>query len=198
MILGSNAIDRLAWFCLRTKGRRELTAAVGLRERVGIEVYAPRIRVRRPSRAGGAVATLAEALFPGYIFARFHYAAQSRHVLSCRGVTGIVAIGTEPTPVADDMIAYFQTNVTTAASDTPILNEGDWVRIVGGCFRAAEGRVLHFDPATDRVRLLLVLLGREIQVSVPARQVLARNSSPLRDYPAGVLRDGDAPPASAA
>ena len=162
----------LSWYCLRSQAKREHVAAVNLRERVSVEVFAPRVRGIQNTRRGLQV-NATEALFPGYLFARFSYPEQVRHVLSTCGVTGIVAFGSRPPAVADDVIEYLRREMAHAdqAATAPVLEEGAWVRILSGCFQYIEGRVLHFDPRTERVRLLLTLLGNEVQVSVPAERV---------------------------
>ncbi len=167
-------ISRLGWYCLRTQPRREFVAALNLRRRTGVDVFAPRIQVRRSARSG-VVSALAEALFPGYLFARFEYPQQLRHVVSTTGVTGVVSFGSQPPVVADHVIDFLRAHVRLAETDRgqPIFTEGTWVRIVGGCFRDVEGRVLSFDTRTDRVRVLLSLLGRDVQVSVMAQQLVA-------------------------
>ena len=171
------------WFCLRTQPRREQAAALNLRRRVGVEVFAPRILVRNHARAG-AMGALAEALFPGYVFARFSYPHQLRHVVSTFGVTGIVRFGDQAPAVADGVIDFLRAQVRLASesSPAPVFGAGDWVKIVAGCFRNIEGRVLSFDSKTERARLLLSLLGREIQVSVPAQQLAGADAG--RGFPA--------------
>jgi transcriptional antiterminator RfaH len=180
----------MSWFCVRTQARREQVAALNLKERVNLEVFAPRIRVQRSFR--GLFSTVAEALFPGYIFARFAFPDQARHVASTTGVTGLVTFGGRPPVLADDLIRYLQTQVeATPSSVSPVFEEGTWVRIVSGCFNDAEGRVLHFDPKTERVRLLLTLLGREVQVSLSAQQLVSARE-PRGLYPTGLLADEQA------
>lgn len=193
-----SAVSPGRWFCLRTAARREHVAASNLRERVQVEVFAPRIQVKRTTRSG-LVATFAEALFPGYLFARFRYPEQLRHVVSTSGINGIVSFGSHPPPVADDVIDFLRQQVT-AAETSPAgaaFEEGALVRIIAGCFHNAEGRVLHFDPRTDRVRLLLTLLGREIQVSLSTQQLVAADNS-RGHYPSGLLAADQAatPPAA--
>jgi len=178
---------RYGWFCLRTQPRREHAAAANLQERVGIEVFSPRVRVRKSSRSGFVVA-LAEALFPGYLFARFQYPQQLRHVVSTSGVTGVVRFGSAPPVVADGVIDFLRAQIRLAdgaEGPAPVFSEGAWVKIVGGCFREVEGRVLSFDSQTERVRVLLCLLGREVQVSVLAQQLVSSAGGPA--LPAGLL-----------
>lgn len=179
--------SRLNWFCLRAQPRREHVAAENLRERIGIDVFAPRIRIRKETKRGAAQ-TFAEALFPGYLFARFRYAQQIRHVLSTAGVAGIVSFGARPPTVADHVIDFLISEVRLfdARSAAPIFPAGTWVKIVGGCFQQNEGRVLAFDGRTERVRVLLCLLGRDVQVSVMARQVVSIGAH-ATDLPNGLL-----------
>ncbi len=177
----------LSWFCLRSEAKREHVAAANLTTRVSVEVFAPRIRAAHTTRLG-ASATTTEALFPGYLFARFAYPHQVRHVVSTTGVSGIVTFGGRPPVVADEVIEHLRREVCLAqgARVAPVLEEGTWVRILSGCFQYIEGRVVHFDPRSDRVRLLLALLGSEVQVSVPSRHVAP--TAPARTcYPSGLM-----------
>ncbi len=174
------------WFCLRSQAKREHLAAANLGDRVQVEVFAPRIRTVHNSRHGLQL-NATEALFPGYLFARFAYPDQVRHVLSTNGVTGIVAFGGQPPPIADHVIDCLRDEVVQAGRSpiAPVFEEGAWVRILSGCFRFLEGRVVQFDPRTERVRLLLTLLGSEVQVSLTANRVaLLENVRPA--YPSGL------------
>lgn len=178
-------VDLARWFCVRTQPRRERFAAENLRARVGLEVFAPYLRQARGGR-DGATGFAREALFPGYLFARFAFPQQYRHVMSTAGVTGVVSFDGEPPAVADDVIESLRRDVDHAAREVaPTLEPGTWVRLAAGCFRAAEGRILQFDSHTDRVRVLLTLLGREVQVSVPAAGVMP--AAPLAHYPPPLL-----------
>jgi transcriptional antiterminator RfaH len=177
------------WFCLRAQARREHVAATNLRERVAVEVFAPRIQRIVNTRHGLAM-NATEALFPGYLFARFIYRDQVRHVISTCGVTGIVAFGGQVPAVADQVIEYLRGEISQAdRTVAPVLAEGSWVRILSGCFQFIEGRVLNFDPRTERVRLLLELLGRDVQVTVSTERVaLIAATQPL--YPSGLIAAG--------
>jgi transcriptional antiterminator RfaH len=179
--------DSLRWFCLRSLAKREHIAAAHLRERVSVEVFCPRVRTSHGTRSG-VFMNQTEALFPGYLFARFAYPDQVRHVLSTMGVTGMVRFGGQPPPVADGVIDYIRQQLTVAEKMpvAPVLEEGSWVRILSGCFQYIEGRVLHFDPRTERVRLLLTLLGSDVQVSVSAERV-ALVEGARTHYPSSLL-----------
>lgn len=167
------------WFCLRGEGRREHMAALNLARRNKVEAFAPRIRLRREGRAGG-VQTVTEALFPGYLFARFRYPEQVRHVVSTTGVLGLVAFGGPPPRLDDGTIAHLRQHAQSAVSApvSPVFEEGDWVRVAAGCFRGTEGRVRQPATGRDRVCVLLSLLGHEVEISLPADQLISRTALP--------------------
>lgn len=186
--------SRVGWFCLRAHTRREFAAAEHLRLRTGVEVFSPRIRCGKNPEANSAASTSrqGEPLFPGYLFARFEYPQQLRHVLSTQGVTGVVSFGGHPPAVADGVIDFLRAQVDLAnrVDPAPEFAAGAWVKIVAGCFRDAEGEVVSSDSRTARVRVLLHLLGRSVQVSVPAQQLVAgaevsRIPAELRAVPQG-------------
>lgn len=181
------------WYCVRSQVKREHVAAAHLVERAGVEVFAPRIRAVHGNRRGGVTHTL-EALFPGYVFARFEYACSARHVTSTAGVRGIVAFGAPPPPVPEPVIEALRSEITgqAAAVASPILREGAWVRVLAGCFRFLEGKMVQIDPRSDRVRVLLDLLGGEVQVTLPAHQVVPLEEA-TRRYPSGLLQSVAAP-----
>ena len=187
MFTAASASTLLNWYCLRSQAKREHVAAANLRERVGIEIFAPRIRAMHSTRRG-IVVNATEALFPGYLFARFAYPDQVRHVMSTTGVTGVVAFGGQPPAIADTLIECLRREIAQAEHTpiAPVLEEGSWVRILSGCFQYLEGRVLHFDPRTERVRLLLMLLGSEVQVSLTADRVALLDES-RTNFPSGLM-----------
>lgn len=57
------------WYCLQCRPKREHITSAALRQRADTEVLYPRIRQIRGK--GGRVVTSTDAMFPGYLFARF-------------------------------------------------------------------------------------------------------------------------------
>jgi transcriptional antiterminator RfaH len=163
------------WFCLRGAGRREHLAALHLVQRSQVDAFAPRIRVRRESRSG-CVKTVTEALFPGYLFARFQYPDQVRLVVSTTDVLGLVAFGGPPPRLAEATITYLrqQAEIAESAPLAPVFEEGDWVRVAAGCLRGTEGRVRQSAHGHDRVCVLLSLLGHDVEISLPSDQLVGR------------------------
>src|SRR5260370_37708880 len=80
-----------SWFCLRGQPKREHIAAACLRQISEIEVFCPRLRFRKPTTRGPV--WFVEPMFPGYLFARFDYAAFNRQINQSPGVSGLVRFG---------------------------------------------------------------------------------------------------------
>ena len=180
-----------SWYCLRVMARREHIAARNLNQRTGVSVFSPRIRVRKKLR-GDTPAFATEALFPGYVFARFNFPAESRHVASTPGVLGLVSFGGPPPAVADAVIDHLSSEVNRVAAspDAPLFEEGAWVKIVTGCFQGSEGRVMRAHPASTRICVLLKLLGQDIQVSMRGDQLACKGRAET-NVPCGLLAKGD-------
>ncbi len=160
------------WFYLRTEPKREHLAATALRRRFGIECLSPRLRFRRLTQRGPV--WFVEAMFPGYLFARFVYSTQHRAVESSHGVRGIVRFGQRLATLPENTIIALQSKagaeeVVTIDSSPKI---GQPVHIVEGPFQGLEVVVTQLLPARERIRVLLDFLGRSLEMEVPAGKVL--------------------------
>ena len=108
--------------------------------------------------------------------------------MSTTGVSGLVQFGGRPPTVEDEVINFLRREVEMgeAAPLAPAVSEGSWIRVISGCFRHSEGLVLGVNARSERVRVLLELLGREVQVSLSLRAIdstLGRKA----DYPTGLI-----------
>src|SRR6266487_2532652 len=84
-------LNELFCFCLKAQLKREHLAATAVRRLFHIECFSPRLRFRRMTRRGPV--WFVEAMFPGYLFAKFVYGEQHRAVESSHGIRGIVHFG---------------------------------------------------------------------------------------------------------
>ena len=119
-----------------------------------------------------------EALFPGYLFARFVYAEMHRRVEASPGVRGSVRFGELVTSLHQAAIAALQARagaeeVVTVDSSMEV---GQSVHIAEGPFQGLEVVVTRLLPAKERVRVLLEFLGRSTETEVSATKLL-----PVRD-----------------
>ena len=163
---GSQA--HLAWYCLRSQPKSEHIAAAHLRALNNVEVYCPRIRFRR--MRGKTASWVTEALFPGYLFGRFDREISQKAVTYAKGVSGIVRFGQNLAVVADGTVAELRSLISGTeihTLPTPEIQEGDSVVVATGVFQGLETLVTRAIPASERVRILLEILGdcREAEVS---------------------------------
>jgi transcriptional antiterminator RfaH len=160
------------WFCLKAEPKREHLAAIALRRRFEIECLSPRLRFRKLTQRGPV--WFVEAMFPGYLFAKFVYSAQHRAVESCHGVRGIVRFGDRLATLPQDTVAALESkagsNEIVTVDSSPEI--GQPVQIVDGPFQGLEVLVTRLLPAKERVRVLLEFLGRSLELEIPTTKVL--------------------------
>jgi transcriptional antiterminator RfaH len=169
------------WYCVRTQTKHEHIAAAHLRRSLEIEVFNPKLRIRRATRRGAV--WFLEALFPGYIFARFDWTQQSQAVRGARGVSTLVTFGTVAPAVPDAVVEHLRSQFDeNEAHEVPDdLQQGDTVTIGGGPFHGLEATVLRVMTATNRIQILLEILGGTKPVEIPLEQVaLEARKSQLR------------------
>jgi len=165
-------VDNPVWFCLKAEPKREHLAAAALRRRFAIECLSPRLRFRKLTQRGPI--WFVEAMFPGYLFAKFVYSTQHRAVESSHGVRGIVRFGERLATLPEHTVMALQSKagaeeLVTIDSSPKI---GQPVHIVEGPFQGFEVVVTQVLPAKERVRVLLDFLGRSLEMEVPTGKVL--------------------------
>jgi transcriptional antiterminator RfaH len=161
------------WYVVHTKPLGEETARLNL-ERQGYDVYFPRLQqpARRRSRARQIV-----PLFPRYLFLHFEEGQQSlAPVRSTLGVTAVVRFGVRYAIVPDEIITGLQLRADPVsglhhAIESPALVPNTPVTVIGGPFESLEGLFARSE-GSDRVLILLKLLGHEARVQVPADMVV--------------------------
>jgi transcriptional antiterminator RfaH len=161
------------WFCLKTQPKREHLAATALRRQFGVECFSPRLRFRRMTQRGPV--WFVEAMFPGYLFAKFVYSTQHRAVENSHGIRGIVHFGDRLATLPENIVAALQSKVGTEEIVTLdcSIKVGQSVEIVEGPFRGLEALVTHLLPARERIRVLLEFLGRPVEMEISTTQVLS-------------------------
>jgi transcription antitermination factor NusG len=156
------------WYVVRSKPRREEYAQDQLLRR-GVETFLPRIL----EAAGPRLEPTVGPLFPGYLFACVDLLSQYNSVIWAPGVRSFVAFGEIPAPVDPAVVDFLRER----GGDEGVVRvvrtfqDGDVVRIVrgplGGLIGVVEGEV----SGQTRVRILMEILRRRTQVSVPVQMV---------------------------
>lgn len=164
------------WHVVRAKPKAEHLAAASLARLAGVTPYCPRIRFERATRRGRV--RFVEALFPGYLFARFDSGTSLRAVQASPQVTGVVRFGPDrPTldpGIVEALMAEFPAAAPrdVAAGGEPA--PGDTVEIVEGALAGWTALVRRVLPGRERVRLLLEWLGQTREVEIRLHAVVRR------------------------
>ena len=167
------------WYCLRSQPKHEHIAAAHLRLLEEVTVFCPRIRFKRATRQG--IVWVTEAMFPGYLFARFELASMHRQVRYAHGVSAIVCFA-DRYPTVDEQALLQLRDYTDVAGVKELnysLSQGDNVRIVEGAFVGLDAVITQVLPARERVKILLDFLGRKIEAEVEHSNVLRQVAHPL-------------------
>lgn len=161
------------WFCLRTQPKREHLAATALRRQFGVECFSPRLRFRKMTQRGPV--WFVEAMFPGYLFAKFTYSTQHRAVENSHGIRGIVHFGDRLATLPENIVTALRSSVGSEEVVTLdcSIKVGQSVQIIAGPFQGLQVVVTHLLSAKERVRVLFDFLGRSMEMEVSTLEVLA-------------------------
>ncbi len=170
-------IERLTWYCARTKPKHEHLAAAHLRRNLDLEVFHPRLRVERATQRG--VMRVVEPLFPCYIFVRCVLEEKVNEIQHANGVHSLVHSGHRIQAVDDAIVGELQECFgeadTMTVSDQ--ISPGDEVTIGEGAFAGMRAYVLRLMPARKRVQVLLDILGGPTLVEVNRHSVVLVNNT---------------------
>lgn len=160
------------WYLLHTKPRNERRVLTNLRQGA-VESCCPRARVQRARR--GAVKSVVEPLFPGYVFVLIDLYRDYHMINNTRGVARLVSFGAaEPKPVARSVVEAFKISAHDRDDELPLISElpkaGSSVRITGGPLKGVEA-IFRCAKGTDRAVLLISLLSKQHEVEVDLAMV---------------------------
>ena len=160
------------WYCVKARPRQERAAKLALGNEAGVEVFCPMLGFERARKSGRV--RVVEAMFPGYLFARFFYEEKHRLVGTSNGVSAIVSFGGSPAVVPEAVINELRASVADGETvEIPTsLSVGEEVQMVEGPFQGLRAIVTGVMPARARVTVLLELLGMEREVEVAEKAVL--------------------------
>jgi transcription antitermination factor NusG len=156
-----------AWFALKVRARSE-TLVSQLLQQKGFDSFAPTFHDCRIYK--DRVKQVEAALFPGYIFCRFH-AHETLPIVTTPAVQLIVSTGTQPAAISDFEIENLRlTAATGLARPFPYLREGHKVRVHFGPLTGVEGYLVARKGA-QRLVIAADLLQRAIAIEVDLDQV---------------------------
>lgn len=154
-----------AWYLVQCKSRQDERAQEHLM-RQGYYCYRPELSCECIVRGRRQIKV--QSLFPGYLFIALADDANWTPLRSTRGITRVVGFGGIPMKVDARLIIQLQQRAGQAPK--PLLQQGDSVRITEGSFAELDAIFMAMD-GDERVILLLNLLNRKEQVSVPLASI---------------------------
>lgn len=163
------------WFAVQTQPRAEAKARFNLL-RQGFTTYLPEILKRRSHAR--RVDMVRAPFFPRYLFVGFDPDITPwRAINSTIGVSGLVSLSDgAPTPVPDHVVdsirAQEREDGLIAFDPTSRLKPGDKVRIGDGPF-AEMGAIFEAVADSDRIAILLDLMGRAVRVKIARHHIAA-------------------------
>ena len=169
------------WFCVRTKPKTEHVAARNLLTYAKLsEVFCPRIRYEKSTRRGKA--WFVEALFPGYIFAKFDLSQDLRIVNATTNVTGVLRFADRYPTIEDALVTALQVEFPEEDGAVRVLEtsikEGDEVVIDEGVLKGMTTIVSRISLNGDRVAVLMDWLGQEREVEVSVKSISPVDGAP--------------------
>ena len=162
------------WYCVRSQPKKERLAAAQITALYGLETFAPRIRFRRKTVRGAI--WFEEAMFPGYLFVRCNLSAHKRAVAAAPGVLHIPQFNGRVASLSDEVIETLRSELdqTECRVAMQALAAGDQTTILSGSMMGLQVEVIQVMPAEERVRVLIDLLGRAVEVEFPTEALEQR------------------------
>jgi transcriptional antiterminator RfaH len=157
----------ITWFLAQFKPNSHNIAERNL-VRQGFQCFLP--MQEETKRARGKFITQMGPLFPGYLFVALDVLRGGwRAVNSTYGVTRLVSLGKEPTPVPRDLVSQLMLRCDRAGKLLPprLLRPGDEMIMTKGPFTDFVATIERVAP-DRRVYVLMELMGAQTRVAVNA------------------------------
>lgn len=160
------------WYAVRSQPKRERVAARSLRETMGLEVVCPLVKYKKVTRRGKV--WWSEAMFPGYLFAKFDRKQHERGVKYAQGVMTLVKFGdympAVPAEFVESLVAELGEGEEVVISHE--VEVGDQFEIAEGPLKGQVGDVVEVLPGSERVRLLIEFIGGDREVEMDLMSLL--------------------------
>jgi transcriptional antiterminator RfaH len=160
----------LKWYAIRIKVNRERDVERRLTD-LQLEVFQPWMRARR--RIGSKFHWVQVPLFPGYMFCRLDMVLSGKAVRYSPGVKDFLTFGTRLAEVSEEIIRGLRERCPdgVAQIDPVRAKPGDTVRINEGPFSGLEAIFEQKLKGSERVAVLLDILGRQTRIVLPSETI---------------------------
>ena len=160
----SCAPSTLAWHLIHTKPRQEALALTNL-SRQGFECYMPMLRLQKIRQR--KTATVAEPMFPRYLFIRLDTSGSGQSwspIRSTLGVNQLVRFGGQPAKVDGQLIDLIRSREQGTQAQA-LFSAGDNVTVAYGPFAGLEAIYQNTD-AESRSMILLNILSKPVAMRI--------------------------------
>lgn len=160
----------LKWYAIQTKVNREKEVEKRLKD-LRLEAFLPFMRTRR--RIGSRFHWVLAPLFPGYIFCRLDMVQSGKAARYAPGVKDFLTFGSRLAEVGLEIIQALRERCPdgVAEIDPVSAQPGDVVRINEGPFSGLEAVFQQKLKGSERVAVLLDILGRQTRIVVPSEMI---------------------------
>ncbi len=163
-------VPGVRWYAMKCKPNREKEVQRRLNDH-GIEVFLPWIHVRR--RRHGRPQWVLVPLFPGYLFTRLDLQVSGKAARYVPGVKDFLKFGSHVAEVSEPIIEQLRERCPggVAQIDPLRFRPGQAVRIQEGPFAGVEAIFERTLKDSERVAVLLEILGRQTKLELPAEAI---------------------------
>ena len=162
------------WYLIHTKIRQERCALQNL-ERQGFECFLPELQAEKLRR--GALTAVPEPLFPRYLFIRLGTGLEGQSwapIRSTTGVSRLVAFGTTPAKVGDELVEAIRSQTGGPDSLRRQFEPGQAIVITQGPFAGLEA-VYQMSDGESRVMVLLNILSKSVKLAIAPASIRKAN-----------------------
>ena len=159
------------WFAAQTLSGKEALATSHL-DRQGFETACPQLW--RTVTHARKTRRVLRPIFPGYVFVNVDMRRMRwRAIDSTIGVARLVRFGDRPAALPAGMVENFiaQTSDDGGIEFEERLAVGDNIRVMSGAFEDWVGKIVSL-PDSDRVKVLLGMMTRHVEVTLPKQQLV--------------------------
>lgn len=167
------------WYAIHTYAGYENAVARNLKQRIeslnmGDKIFEVIVPIEKKIKVkGGKRVEEEEKIYPGYVLVDMTVTDDSWYVVrNTPRVTGFVGSGVFPVPLGKDEIDNIFSRMNAS---TPKHNSGleidDAVIITDGPFKDLEGKVSEIDNDRGKVKVLVLMFGRETSVELDMLQI---------------------------
>jgi transcriptional antiterminator RfaH len=160
----------LKWYAIRTKPNREKEVEKRL-SALNLAVFLPWMRTRR--RIGTRFHWVLVPLFPGYLFCRLDIVISGKAARYSPGVKDFLTFGNRVAEIGSDIIQGLRERCPDGVAhiEPVTAKPGDTVRINEGPFSGLEAVFEQSLKGSERVAVLLEILGRQTRLVLPGETI---------------------------